>query len=248
MKKIILSIASFVLIFSGIIYIKITFFPEAVQLDVFKNMEIEYVGTNGQAIAKVESNYIKYNGKDEDVKAFIDNLSYTIEPNENLKNFDDIVVTVNIDKKTLKELNIELKTTSRTFQVRGLDKKDSHGNTNGNLDNSASQDPIIIDGYKIPSNWNLSQEEQEAYIKYLQEMENLEDDEIYTKDVQLEWQQGQGTEIKENADFLVKDYLNNGSYAYRMAYEYGNSSSEVFKIMPILEDEKAIGYTCIFKK
>ena len=71
--------------------------------------------------------------------------------------------------------------------------------------------------------------------------------EIATKDVQFEWQQGTGIETKENADFFIKDYMNIGTFAYEYANNYGMTSNQEFKIVPLVEKEETIGYSCIFK-
>ena len=45
-----------------------------------------------------------------------------ISPNKNLSNYDDVEVKVIFDEKARKEANVELESTSRTYQVRGLEE------------------------------------------------------------------------------------------------------------------------------
>ena len=104
-----------------------------------------------------------------------------------------------------------------------------------------------VNGFNIPTNWNLSKEDEQAYISYLQQMKEKGNAEIATKDVQFEWQQGTGIETKENADFFIKDYMNIGTFAYEYANNYGMTSNQEFKIVPLVEKEETIGYSCIFK-
>jgi hypothetical protein len=239
MKKFILGASIFILVFSSIIYLKITYFPEPYELDVFENMEIAYIGSQGNGNAEIDENYISYNGRKKEILDFIKNIDYTITPNENLKNYDEITVTVNVDKETLKKLNIKLRKSSKTFRVRGLEK-----NTDTKKAPIEMKD---VNGFNIPTNWNLSKEDEQAYISYLQQMKEKGNAEIATKDVQFEWQQGTGIETKENADFFIKDYMNIGTFAYEYANNYGMTSNQEFKIVPLVEKEETIGYSCIFK-
>ena len=52
---------------------------------------------------------------------------------------------------------------------------------------------------------------------------------------------------KENKEFLTKDYANNSTVAFKRANEYGLTSSQEFKVQPIIKKDKTIGYECIFK-
>lgn len=241
MKKIILSIFIFLITFASVIYIKLTYFPEPTKLNIFENMNIIYSGTRGNGVATIEDNTITYKGNNQDVIDFINSISYTITPNSNLDNFDEIVVEVDISKEELKALNIELHPTSKRFQVHGLKEPEKIM-----LSPDTSKD-IEKDEDGIPKSWNLSEKDKQAYLEYKKQLSENNNHEIGTKDVGFEWQQGTGKEAKEPAEFLVKDCLNNASFAYKLALEYGRTSNQLFQIRPIIYDGTPAGYKCIFK-
>ena len=152
---------------------------------------------------------------------------------------DDVEVKVIFDEKARKEANVELESTSRTYQVRGLEETPEQ----------KAERVEIIDGHEVPRDWELEDEDKKAYIEYLKQLENAEDELVEEKGAYTEWMKGNSKEEtkKENKEFLTKDYANNSTVAFKRANEYGLTSSQEFKVQPIIKKDKTIGYECIFK-
>lgn len=108
---------------------------------------------------------------------------------------------------------------------------------------------FIIEGIKIPIGWNLSDEEIQDYINYKKELDGHESSPISSNVIEEDWIQGESekTTNRKNSKFLLESYLNNGITTYKQAYEYGLSSSQSFKIVPLIENEETVGYECIFE-
>ena len=70
------------------------------------------------------------------------------------------------DEQARKEANVELESTSRTYQVRGLEETPEQ----------KAERVEIIDGHEVPRDWELEDEDKKAYIEYLKQLENDEDE------------------------------------------------------------------------
>ena len=87
---------------------------------------------------------------------------------------------------------------------------------------------------------------RQAEITLLYEQSNLK--QVLEKEnfstLSYEWFQGESETVthRDDADFLVKDYLDNAISCYQDAYNYGATSSQRFKIDPIVENDKMVGY------
>lgn len=227
---------------------------EPVELDAFKNMEIHYSGWNHSGKAEVE-NTIQYTGNDETILDFIDSISYKIQPNSKLSNGDTITVKVVYTKDLYKLANVRFKTENKEFKVEGLEENDREVITNtetvenedGEEEKKTTQS-YIYDGVEIPVSWNLTEEEKQQYIAYIKGIQN--NTQIEEPGVQENWMQGESEQVtkRKDADFFIKDYLDNAVSCYEDAFAYGNTSSQQFKIEAIIEKEKTIGYRCIFKE
>ena len=180
MKKVILGIVGVIVVLGLAIGVKIYVFPEPTHLDVLSNLELTFEGMEESGKASIKGNDIQYDGDDKEVLDFIASLKYEISPNKNLSNYDDVEVQLIFDEKARKEANVELESTSRTYQVRGLEETPE--------------------------------------------------------------QKAERVEI-----ILTKEYANNSSVAFKRANEYGFTSSQEFKVQPIIEKDETIGYECIFK-
>ena len=189
--------------------------------------------------ASIKGNDIQYDGDDKEVLDFIASLKYEISPNKNLSNYDDVEVQLIFDEKARKEANVELESTSRTYQVRGLEETPEQ----------KAERVEIIDEHEVPRDWELEDEDKKAYIEYLKQLENAEDGLVEEKGAYTEWMKGNSKEEtkKGNKKFLTKEYANNSSVAFKRANEYGFTSSQEFKVQPIIEKDETIGYECIFK-
>ena len=224
---------------------------DPIELDPFKNMEIEYTGWNGSGKAKVE-NTIDYTGNNESIKKFIDSISYKITPNKDLTNGDTITVELKYTKDAYKLANVTLKKEKKEFRVQGLlngehevvTKKEMF-EQNGEEKEKFSQS-YVYDGVEIPAEWNLTEEEKQKYIAYIQG--NSQNNSLEDPGAEQQWFQGESETVthRDDADFLVKDYLDNAISCYQDAYNYGATSSQRFKIDPIVENDKMVGYRCVF--
>ena len=63
---------------------------------------------------------------------------------------------------------------------------------------------------------------------------------VEEKGAYTEWMKGNSKEEtkKENKEFLTKDYANNSTVAFKRANEYGLTSSQEFKVQPIIKKDK----------
>lgn len=228
---------------------------KTIELDPFDNLKIEFKGFNGRGTATIEENIIEYSGNDETVERLIDSVRYDISPNKGLKNGDTVTVTVRY-KKDLKNLSkASFTREEKTYKVKGLREEEKEVITNEETyttkDGEEKQgytQSYDVGGVKIPSDWNLTDEEISQYLDYLEEAQNSGD--VPEQGAQIGWIQGESDENtnRKSADFLCKDYLNNSITTYNDAYRYGIESSQQFKIEPILENEETVGYRCVFKE
>lgn len=218
-------------------------------------MTIQYSGWNEKGTAEV-LNTINYVGSNNTVSKFLDSVSYRIKPNKNLKNGDTIQVTL-VYVESEKELaNVEFTQESKTYTVNGLTELNERTVVKENeivVDDDGNEsislkEYYVVNGVKIPSEWNLSEDEIEAYITYIQYLEENEAGEETSIDVN--WMQGTSEKAtsRKSANFYFKDYLNNANTTYNDAYNFGINSSQEFKIDPILEDETTIGYRVVFRE
>ena len=226
MKKVILGIVGVIVVLGLAIGVKIYVFPEPT------NLELTFEGMEESGKASIKGNDIQYDGDDKEVLDFIASLKYEISPNKNLSNYDDVEVKVIFDEKARKEANVELESTSRTYQVRGLEETPEQ----------KAERVEIIDGHEVPRDWELEDEDKKAYIEYLKQLENAEDELVEEKGAYTEWMKGNSKEEtkKENKEFLTKDYANNSTVAFKRANEYGLTSSQEFKVQPIIKKIKRL--------
>lgn len=240
MKKIVIIFIFAIVFFASIIGIKLIFFPEPVVLDVTSGLVLEFTGVTGDGIANIKENKIDYEGSNRYVQDIIDNLTYEIEPQRNLSNFDEITVTVKIDEESLNKANVTLKNTVKKYQVRGLEET---------LEQKQKLYDIV-DGIEIPKAWGLTDEEKESYVEYQKQIEANQGEIIQDFGVQNSWQKGisEKETSKSSKKFYIEDTGNNSDIAYKRANEYGMDSSQEYKIIPIIENEDTVGYECVFKE
>lgn len=93
-------------------------------IDVLKNVKLEYDGISGSAGADVSSNKISYKGNDANIKSFLNNdISYSLSKDENISNGDTITVTATYSKSKADELKLNLKDTKKKIKVSGLEHR-----------------------------------------------------------------------------------------------------------------------------
>lgn len=93
-------------------------------VDVLKNVKLEYDGISGEADADIASNKISYKGDDDEVKEFLNNnITYSLSKDSGIKNGDTITVTAGYNEDRAKELKLNLKDTKKKIKVSGLDHR-----------------------------------------------------------------------------------------------------------------------------
>lgn len=229
---------------------------EEVTIDPFENIEITVKGWNKSGSVNIKKGKITYSGKDETIDKLIDSISYKSDVHSNLKNGDLITVTFDYNTDYYDITNVSFKRDSYTYKVHGLHKKNvkvkteksSYVDEKTGKTKTKESETYIIDGVEIPVAWNLSEEEMQDYISYVKSCEdesNVPAEETKKK----QWMQGTSKTKthRNNSKFKLKKYNNNASECYQAAYEYGNTSSQKYKIVPIIKNEVSIGYECVFK-
>lgn len=104
------------LIFS-LFFIAYFFFLRTSEIDVTKHLSLRYSGENGSASVKVTSEEVSVNQRLQD---FYDSLRFTITPNENLKNGDQLTISVEYDRDLAQQYHLEPVNLVRVVTVEGL--------------------------------------------------------------------------------------------------------------------------------
>lgn len=240
MKKALMVVGVILCILGLSVFVKVKLFPEPVEINVLENLELEYTGIQGEGTAKVIGNDIQYDGNDQKVFDFLDSIEYTIEPNKNLSNYEDVKVSIKYDEKLKEEANVELVTIQQSFQVTGLEETPEQ----------KAERVEVVDGVEVPRDWEMNDEEKQAYIDMMKQIEEQGDGMMEEDGVNVQWTQGtsDAETHKSNKKFLFEDYANNTNITYQRASEYGMTSSQEFMIKPIMDGEENIGYECVFKE
>lgn len=229
---------------------------KVVSIDPFKDIQIKEKGWNQDGYLEVEKGDIPYHGNDQTILKLIDSIRFDVKPNKKLKNGDEVTIELKYDKELNSRVSVHFTKEETKYKLTKLvDKKQSVRteekeviDKNGEKKIDISE-YIIIDGVEIPTSWNLTNEEMQDYIQYIK---NQDDDTemIDEPGVKVEWIQGT-SETKTNrkdAKFYMKDYGNLDMDCYNAAYEFGNVSSQQYKIRPIVDNSRTIGYECVFKQ
>lgn len=225
-------------------------------IDAFANCHLSFKGIDESGVAEISSSDILYQGNDEATKQLLNDLVYEVSPKKGLSNGDEVIVKLRYSQALMELSTIRFKEDEMKFKVNGLASsdrqkinslivvKDQEGN-----DVEVETEHFLIDGVEIPTYWNLTDDEIQAYINSVKQSEQSPSSISENVGVEDPWIQGESNETTErkSADFITADYLNNSITAYKQAYQYGIESSQEFKIQPIIEDSKGIGYRCIFK-
>lgn len=229
-------------------------------LDPLKDLKVEFIGENGKGHAVITPPDIPYGGDDEAVIRLIEGIHYTVEPNHNLKNGQTVTAKILVNENIKELANVEWKTETKQFQVDNLisdqrevitrpssEAKDDADSTTDLDDIRKTEEFFVVEGIEIPTSWNLTDEEIQAYVNY---MHSANDSTDAPDDVtQDEWIQGNADSKtnRQNAKYYTKDYLENLTTTYKQAYTFGIESSQRFKIVPIVEDNNTVGYECVFE-
>ena len=91
------------------------------KVDLTKNVEIEFYGTDGEGYAKIAKNKWDYDGNDRDVKNFLDSVYFVIEDDEGLSNGDEVEVIAKYYDQDADKYKVAPTNTKKTIKVEGLD-------------------------------------------------------------------------------------------------------------------------------
>lgn len=93
-----------------------------IDVDVLKNVKLEYDGISGDAEADIASNRLSYKGDDEEIKDFLNNdIHYELSKDTEVANGDTITVTALYNKDKADDLKLNLKDTKKKIKVSGLE-------------------------------------------------------------------------------------------------------------------------------
>lgn len=151
----------------ALIFVMYNFFYRTIEIDMMKNVKLEYSGENGIAsvVAKNASEDINQRTQD-----FLDDVKYEVNPNKNLSNGDIIHVMASYNAELASQYHYKPINTEMDFIVEGL----------------FNRYKTVSD---IPSEYlNLIYKESEKYIKaHSQQIYNL--DTISQEDTKVEFKE-----------------------------------------------------------
>lgn len=234
-RTIILPIGLVTLVILLIAVNSIMSFKKEIPVNLTSDIQLQFEGENGSGTATVIKD-IKYDGLSQTVKRFIDSVSYTVIPSENLSNGDIVTVTAHYDEELRKLGSIAVEDPKREFTADNL------------LAVKVSTDSQVIhaDGYPVPDSMAGSEKDRRLYAEYMKSLENSNSEEYPVPDL---WIQGENPEADYRSDktFLISDCTDYNNDAYDRANEYGCSSSQEYMVKPLVENEQVTGWTTVFR-
>lgn len=102
---------------TGLILISYYGFLQTVEIDVMTGIQFTYTGENGYAQVSARPNTSDLNQR---IQHFMNSVTYTIEPDENLSNGDTINVSAQYDASIAADYHFDPVNTSAQFTVEGL--------------------------------------------------------------------------------------------------------------------------------
>ena len=130
-KLTILGVAAAAVILIGGVTIYNTFFNFE-ELDLIANVQPPtFSGYNGEGIVEnaPSKGDIDYDITDENMEAFLDDITYTLDKTESLSNGDEVTITAVYSEETAKALKIKVTEDTMTVKVSGLIERYAEGNS-----------------------------------------------------------------------------------------------------------------------
>lgn len=93
------------------------FFLRTIPIDLTKNVALIYSGENGQAKVEALNTAEDLNQR---IQEFYDSISYTVEPDKNLSNGDEITVSASYDESLSQQYHFQPTNQERVMVVSGL--------------------------------------------------------------------------------------------------------------------------------
>ena len=232
---------------------------EEVVIDATKNVKLSFSGESGKGKAKFKSNYIEDDGnRSKDVDQLENTFSYTLKPNKDLYNGNDVIVTVKYDKELAEKLNIKVEHPKTAILVTGLKERKVTDKDIGNVEDMTGPKQIYENGESsIPTNfpdYSFSDYDKAYIYASLSSQEynivptRKDGQTIYTVVFNTHPEgrfQGNGEEVREDKEFYPKG-AETLKTTYEKAYEYGQASSQSYKVDPIIQSENVKGFHVVF--
>ncbi len=227
-KKLLFAAATVATVFLviGYLSIKSLQLTKYKEVDLSKNIIMQFSGTNGEGRAKVQSNNLDLDMNDENNRKFVETLVYKIDPPQELWNGTEIKVTVSYSTSLSEMAHLKPIEPESYFRVKGL------------------KAPVFTEN-EIPESMKEKEQDRELYQKYIEELP-MEDDQA---DLGSIWIAGEypDAETKQSKEFLFEDYSAYKNDAFDQAKEYGRTSSQEYRVAPVMEGEIQKGWKTVFK-
>ncbi len=112
--KYFISISLMIVLLVGIAYLG---FMRKMDIDVMKNLEVEYSGENGNATLKVHNSSASI---DQRTAAFMETVKYQASKSSDLSNGDQVEISASYDKEIAKQYNFKVINVTKTITVENL--------------------------------------------------------------------------------------------------------------------------------
>lgn len=119
-KNKLITAISMLLILSGLYATCYIFFFRTVEVDVTKDVSLQYTGESGNGVVKVKNEMLNYNQR---IQEFMDSVTYDVSPEENLSNGDIITVIASYDEDLAKRYHIKPIKSTREIVVTDLPQR-----------------------------------------------------------------------------------------------------------------------------
>ncbi len=199
-----------------------------IEVDLTEHIIMEYSGENGNGVAKIKSNDLGLDLSNENYQKFSESMSYTIDPDTNLWNGNDIHITVSYNEGYCRAAGLKPINAETVFMVEGL------------------QTPKLSSDNIPPA--MQDEEGQEVFKAYMDAVENTPED-APEADLSGLWISGQDSEApkKESKSFLFEDYTEYSNDAFDQAKEYGRTSSQNYRVQPVMNGDLQVGWKTVFQ-
>ena len=191
-----------------LVLITYIFFLRTIEVDVMQGLDIQYTGENGMALAVCKNNTLDINQRTQD---FLQSVTYTIAPNENLSNGDVVHVSASYDEQLASQYHFKPVHLEADIVVEGL---------NNRYDSLADIDKKYIDKVlKASLEYVESNVEQIFEINEQKEAEFIEAQSVYRVFMK-------SNSSKSSDRILV---------IYRLIYEYQDSRMALYYTVSVPE-------------
>ncbi len=214
---------------------------EKMKIDLMDGVEVVYEGWNKEGKARIKRNEISYDGSNETIHRFIDSIQIHVTPDSGLRNGDTVKVKAVYSENARSLANVDIVRSSMECTVEGLNGESMVYEYDDDLN-----EKVTIDGYEIPEGIQ-TEEGRQDYVA----MQKIIDGKASVEEKEWEdiWYQGESDTKTDWSDttFPCSDYefYRNAFYD---AYDFGQASSQRYKIETIFENDQIAAYKVVFEK